>query len=61
MKIAHVGRNRTRIRTHLVERPARRHFRRLLHSASDEFIRGAVKASLSGVGLLALYWWNHHH
>jgi hypothetical protein len=45
----------------LPERSARRHFRRLMHSAGDEMVRVAVKTSLSGVAALALYWWNHHH
>lgn len=58
--IARTSRSRDHIRTHVEERPARRHFRRLLNSATDELLRAGVKASVSGVGALALYWWNHH-
>ncbi|MFE9645292.1 hypothetical protein ACFYO0_14485 [Streptomyces sp. NPDC006365] len=43
-----------------MESTARRHFRRLLSSATDELFRAGVKASLSGAAALALYWWNHH-
>jgi hypothetical protein len=32
-----------------------------MNSATDELMRVGVKASLSGIGALALYWWNHHH
>lgn len=31
-----------------------------MDSATDELVRISVKASLSGIGVLALYWWNHH-
>lgn len=47
------------IRARLADRTARHHFRRLLGTARDELVRTGVKASLSGVGTLALYWWHH--
>jgi len=59
-KLARTARGTRRISTHLVERGARRHFRKLLNYASDELMRTAVKASLSGVATVALYWWHHH-
>jgi hypothetical protein len=45
---------------HLAECGAKHHFRRLLNTAEDELVRIGVKASLSGVGALAIYWWHHH-
>lgn len=58
-KAAPTARGTRQIRTHLVEHGARRHLRRLLNSASDELMRTAVKASLSGAATFALYWWHH--
>ncbi|MEU9576247.1 hypothetical protein [Streptomyces chilikensis] len=49
-----------RIRVHVEERAARHHARRLLNSATDELVRVAVKASLSGIAAIAVYLWNHH-
>ncbi|MFD9635193.1 hypothetical protein [Streptomyces violascens] len=39
---------------------ARRHFRRLVNSASDELTRYAIKAATSGVLTLIAYWIHHH-
>lgn len=35
--------------------------RRCLRSAVDELVRASVKATLSGVGVLALYWWHQQN
>lgn len=57
---ARTARMHRRVNRALAECGARHHFRRLLSTAEDELVRIGVKASLSGVGALALYWWHHH-
>ncbi|WP_159047614.1 hypothetical protein [Streptomyces sp. WM6378] len=51
--------NADSLRTRLTQHAARRQVRRLLYSAADELVRVAVKASVVGIGVLALYGWHH--
>jgi hypothetical protein len=60
-KITRTDRSRELTPVHSQEQRLRLHLSRLLNSAMDELIRAAVKASLSGAGVLALYWWSHHN